>query len=169
MGVFERLLRTHRPLTSMFGRRLLCLWGLFVGSYSALAYAAYARWRGRGRPARCGFAVKVGSGEALHRHALCMPMHLPYSTSRRDPKCFRGTVVAAVTSLMAMSMTPDTSIPESARDPAGKTDARRRFMGGPDYALDTTEFVTVPVDGVLWLDDEVPRRGGSPGHMVTPD
>ena len=37
---FGASLRTHRPLTSMFGRRLLCLWGQFVGTYSALAYAA---------------------------------------------------------------------------------------------------------------------------------
>ena len=39
-GVFRAFLRMHRPLTSMFGRRLLCLWGQFVGTYSALAYAA---------------------------------------------------------------------------------------------------------------------------------
>jgi hypothetical protein len=44
-GVFRAFLRMHRPLTSMFGRRLLCLWGQFVGTYSALAYAAYAGWR----------------------------------------------------------------------------------------------------------------------------
>jgi hypothetical protein len=33
-------LRMHRPLTSTFGRRFLCLWGQFVGTYSAFAYAA---------------------------------------------------------------------------------------------------------------------------------
>jgi hypothetical protein len=59
-GDFLASLRTHRPLTSTFGQRLLCLWGQFVGTYSALAYAAYAGWRGGGRPARCDFAVEVG-------------------------------------------------------------------------------------------------------------
>ena len=76
-GVFRAFLRMHRPLTSMFGRRLLCLWGQFVGTYSALAYAACAGWRGRERPVRCGFAAEAGSGGAVHRHALCMPMQLP--------------------------------------------------------------------------------------------
>ena len=61
----------------MFGRRLLCLWGQFVGTYSALAYAAYAGWRERERPVRCGFAAEAGVGGALHGHALCMPMQLP--------------------------------------------------------------------------------------------
>ena len=61
----------------MFGRRLLCLWGQFVGTYSALAYAAYAGWRERERPVRCGCAAEVRVGGALHRHALCMPMPLP--------------------------------------------------------------------------------------------
>lgn len=58
-GVFRASLRMHRPLTSKFGRRLLCLRGQFVGTYSALAYAAQAGWRGRERPARCGFADEV--------------------------------------------------------------------------------------------------------------
>ena len=53
----------------MFGRRLLCLWGQFVGTYSALAYAAYAGWRGRERPVRCGFAV-----ETLGRAERCIGM-----------------------------------------------------------------------------------------------
>ena len=74
---FRTSLRMHRPLTSMFGRRLLCFWGQFVGTYSALAYAAQAGWRERERPVRCGFAFEVGWGGALHRHALCMPMQLP--------------------------------------------------------------------------------------------
>jgi hypothetical protein len=39
-GIFRAFLRTHKPLTSTFGRRLLGLWGQFVGTYSALAYAA---------------------------------------------------------------------------------------------------------------------------------
>ena len=39
-GVLGAFLRMHRPLTSMFGRRLLRLLGQFVGTYSALAYAA---------------------------------------------------------------------------------------------------------------------------------
>jgi hypothetical protein len=39
-GVFRAFLRTNSPLTSMFGWRLLCLWGPFLGTYSALAYAA---------------------------------------------------------------------------------------------------------------------------------
>ena len=70
----------HRPLTSRFGRRLLCFWGQFVGTYSALAYAACAGWREGERPVRCGFAFEVGVGSALHRHAQCVPMQLPYST-----------------------------------------------------------------------------------------
>jgi hypothetical protein len=51
----------HSPLTSVFGRRLLCLWGQFVGTCSALAYA-WVRWRGRERPARCGFATEMRVG-----------------------------------------------------------------------------------------------------------
>jgi hypothetical protein len=49
----------------MFGRRLLRLWGQFVGTYSALAYAAYAGWRGRERPVRCGFATEVWVGRSV--------------------------------------------------------------------------------------------------------
>lgn len=49
----------------MFGRRLLCLWGQFVGTYSALAYAAYAGWRGRERPIRCGFVMEVWVGRSV--------------------------------------------------------------------------------------------------------
>lgn len=64
-GVFRAFLRMHRPLTSTFGRRLLCLWGLFMGTYSAFAYAAYARWRGRERPVRCGFAAKARVGRSV--------------------------------------------------------------------------------------------------------
>ena len=78
-GVSRAFVRMHRPLTSMFGWRFLCLWGQFVGTYSASAYAAYAERRACERPAHCGFAVEIGSGEALHRHVLCVPMHLPYS------------------------------------------------------------------------------------------
>jgi hypothetical protein len=63
-GVFRAFLRTHRPLTSMFGRWLLCLWGQFVGTYSALAYAAYAGWRERERPVRCGFATEMRIGRS---------------------------------------------------------------------------------------------------------
>jgi len=36
-GVLSAFLRMRRPLTSMFGWRLLCLWGQFVGTYSAVA------------------------------------------------------------------------------------------------------------------------------------
>jgi hypothetical protein len=71
-GVFRAFLRMHRPLTSMFGRRLLRLWGQFVGTCSALAYAAYAGWRGRWRCIRCGFAVEVG---VRPRSAWACPMH----------------------------------------------------------------------------------------------
>ena len=49
----------------MFGRRLLCLWGQFVGTYSTLAYAAYAGWRGRERLVRCGFATGVRGGRSV--------------------------------------------------------------------------------------------------------
>ena len=41
----------------MFGRRLLRLWGQFVGTYSTLAYAGYAGWGGRVQPVRCRFAI----------------------------------------------------------------------------------------------------------------
>jgi hypothetical protein len=80
-GVFRASLRMHRPLTSMFGRRLLRLLGQFVGTYSVLAYAACARWSGSERPARCGFAVEVGSGEALRTHAQGVRMQVPHSES----------------------------------------------------------------------------------------
>ncbi len=59
-GVSRALLRMHRPLTSMFGRRPVCLWGQFVGTYSVLAYAAYEGWRERERSVRCDFAFEVG-------------------------------------------------------------------------------------------------------------
>ena len=49
----------RRPLASMFGRGLLCLWGQFVGTYSALAFAAYAGWRGGGRPHWHAYAVAL--------------------------------------------------------------------------------------------------------------
>jgi hypothetical protein len=71
-GVFRAFVRMHRLLTSTFGRRLLCLWGQFVGTYSALAYAAYARWRGRERPVRCGFATEVPTGWSV---AWACPVH----------------------------------------------------------------------------------------------
>ncbi len=64
-GVSRASLRMQRPLTSMLGRRPLCLWGQFVGTYSALAYAAYAGWRERERPVRCGFAFEVGVGRRV--------------------------------------------------------------------------------------------------------
>jgi hypothetical protein len=38
-GVLRLFLRTHRPLTSMFGRRPLYLWGQSVGAHSAPACA----------------------------------------------------------------------------------------------------------------------------------
>ncbi len=62
MGVLRASLRMHRPLTSMSGRRLLCFWGQFVGTYSALAYAACAGWRERERPVRCAFATEASVG-----------------------------------------------------------------------------------------------------------
>ena len=110
--------------------------GTVCGDLLSLAYAAHAEWRGRERPARCGFAVEVGSGEALHRHALYMPTHLPYSTSPSRPKRFGGTVVAVGKSRMAMSMALRIPDPEAgaARAPVGKTDARRRFIAGARYS-----------------------------------
>jgi hypothetical protein len=65
-GVLRARLRMHRPLTSMFGRRHQCLWGQFVGTCSAPAYAACAGWRGRERPACCGFVAggRVGRSGA---------------------------------------------------------------------------------------------------------
>ena len=80
---FPALLRMHKPLTSMFGRRLLCLWGQFVGTCSHLAYAAHAGWRGHERSVRWGFVTSERVGGPVRRHALRMPTHLPYS------KCFR--------------------------------------------------------------------------------
>lgn len=61
MGVFRALLRMHRPLTSMFGRRLVGLWGEFVGTYSAFACAG---WRGDERPVRCGFLTEMRVGRS---------------------------------------------------------------------------------------------------------
>jgi hypothetical protein len=77
-GAFRAFLRMHRPLTSMFGRRLLCLWGQFVGTYSALAYAACAGGRGRERPVHCGFAAKAWVGRSgayaylVHGYAVAL-------------------------------------------------------------------------------------------------
>jgi hypothetical protein len=56
----------------MFGWWLLCLWGQFMGAYSALAYAAYAGWRTRERPVRCGFAAEVPTGWSV---AWACPVH----------------------------------------------------------------------------------------------
>jgi hypothetical protein len=79
IGASRGFLRTHRPLTSTFGRRLLCLWGQFSGTCSAV----------RTQPMRGGADAsgrhaavsrsRFGLSQALHRHALCMPMQLPYS------------------------------------------------------------------------------------------
>jgi hypothetical protein len=76
--VFRALLHMHKPLTSIFGQRLVGLWGQFVGTYSALAYAAHAGWRGRGRPVRCGIAAEGSVGWSVawacmgHAHAVAL-------------------------------------------------------------------------------------------------
>jgi hypothetical protein len=62
-GVFRASLRTHRPLTNMYGRRLLCSWGQFVGTYSVPAYPAYAGCRGRERPASAVWRRRYGGAE----------------------------------------------------------------------------------------------------------
>ena len=72
MGVSRAFLRMHRALTSMFGRRLLRLWGQFVGTYSAFAYAACARGRRRERPAPCGFPTEARVGRS---GASACPVH----------------------------------------------------------------------------------------------
>ena len=56
----------------MFGRRLLCFWGQFVGTYSALAYAAHAAWGERTRLVRCGFATETSVGRTV---AWACPVH----------------------------------------------------------------------------------------------
>ncbi len=56
----------------MFGRRPLCFWGQFVGTYSALAYAAYAGRRRRERPVRCAFAPEASVGRTV---AWACPVH----------------------------------------------------------------------------------------------
>jgi hypothetical protein len=67
----------HNALTSGFTFRLSRLSGLFLGTYSALPYAALCRVAQRVRPVRCGFAVEysvegrcVGQPSASHAVAL---------------------------------------------------------------------------------------------------
>jgi hypothetical protein len=71
--VWRALLRMHDALTSgtAFGR--LRLSGLFLVTYSALAYAALCRVARRERPVRWGFASGPPSRASLHRAAQGMP------------------------------------------------------------------------------------------------
>jgi hypothetical protein len=76
---FRASLHTHKPLTSIFGRRLLRLWGQFVGTYSALAYAAGDVRGGAdaGGPYAAGSWPRRGRVKRLHRLAQGMRMQLP--------------------------------------------------------------------------------------------
>jgi hypothetical protein len=47
--------------------------GLFIGTYSTPAYAAYARVRGPSGPYAAPFVAEAQAEEAMHRAALCMP------------------------------------------------------------------------------------------------
>src|SRR5664280_1252235 len=47
--------------------------GTFFGTYSTLAYAAYARCARREWPARCTFATEVRTGLGMHGAAVYMP------------------------------------------------------------------------------------------------
>ena len=75
--VFRASLRMNKPLTSTFGRRLLRLWGEFVGSYSTPAYGKKAA-RQCTRADTLGvrgsrWAAALGS----MARAVCSAMHLP--------------------------------------------------------------------------------------------
>ena len=91
-GALRASLRMHRPLTSVFGRRLLCFWGQFVGTYSVPAYAAYAGWRERKRPLRCGFATEARVGRSVawactgHAYAVAL-LSAPPGWWRRSSRC----------------------------------------------------------------------------------
>ena len=43
-----------------------------------------------GSAAYCGLCLKISRQDAVHRHAQCMPMHLPYSTRLDEAAEFRG-------------------------------------------------------------------------------
>ena len=59
--------------------------GVFLGTYSSLAYAAHARWRYLEWPAPCAFAAEAWCEAAPHRAALCMPYAAAYSTLKTSP------------------------------------------------------------------------------------
>ena len=72
MGNFRVPVRMHKPLTSTFGRRLVRLWGQFVGTYSTPAHAGWAGRQGTGGPPRCGLARRRGRrSSAAQGHVLC--------------------------------------------------------------------------------------------------
>ena len=85
-GVFRVFLRTHRPLTSTFGRRLLCLWGQFVGSYSTSAQGKKAARQGTPRRHAGGSLLEVGGERLLRGGCLCSAMNLHYSRTRRGAR-----------------------------------------------------------------------------------
>ena len=70
--------------------------GLFIGTYSTRAYAAYAGWRDLDRPLRCTFAAEAGAIIALHRAAL----RTPYAAALLNPPA-----------RFAVSVTPDAPPP----------------------------------------------------------
>ena len=64
----------HNALTSGFTFRLSRLSGLFLGTYSALPYAALCRVVQRVRPVRFAFAVESSVEIAVQLHRAC-PVH----------------------------------------------------------------------------------------------
>ena len=83
-------------LTSSFGSAACRLWGLFVGTYSTRAYAAYAGWREASGPHAALTRLEAAKREALRRHALCMPTHLPYySTASCCARASGASICAA--------------------------------------------------------------------------
>ncbi len=93
-GVFRAFLRMHRPLTSTFGRRFLCLWGQFMGTYSTSAQGKRAARKGTIGATRWGFAHRGGRRASA---AQGMPYAAPCSctTQGAPPRCTHFMGVAS--------------------------------------------------------------------------
>jgi hypothetical protein len=63
--------------------------GLFIGTYSALAYAAYAGWRDASGPHAAPLRRRIGPVWPCIRQPYACPMQLPYSTSWRRSRVGR--------------------------------------------------------------------------------
>ena len=78
------LVNPQALVASMFGRRPLRLWGLFVGSYSVFCVCNEARRQGRGGTLRF-LSLRLALAWACEGCAPCMAARLPHSSAAGSP------------------------------------------------------------------------------------